>query len=105
MERLLRLKGFDAVAVATAVGAAKRLRDERFDVLLADPRLTPDHGRELVRLAEAKGTPSLAFTPLDEQADIDRSLASGFLHHLTLPVPLAEMVRIIKEIVGLNDPS
>lgn len=62
------------------------LRD-KFDLLICDIGLPDGTGFDLIEeIRKEHKTPALALSGFGTQADVAKSLAAGFDHHLTKPV-------------------
>ncbi|MGE5178650.1 MAG: chemotaxis protein CheB [Bacteroidota bacterium] len=101
---LLRLGGHEvhvAYSGPEALGAAGRIHP---DVVLLDiglPGMTGYEVAQRIRAQETEGrTLLIAVTGYGQPDDIDRSLGSGFDHHLTKPIDIAALRRLVPPVAA-----
>ena len=106
---LLRLAGHEII---TAYGAQEALaRAEGFgpSVVLLDIGMPEMSGYELARRIRSetwgRSATLIALTGWGQDEDRRRSEEAGVDHHLTKPVELTEITRLLPESVPVNDPS
>lgn len=99
MERLLQ-NDRHQVRAAASVGEARRLADrEAFDLVISDLALPDESGLALMRdLRSRYGLHGIAVSGFGMEADVAQSRAAGFDHHLTKPVSLERLRRLIGEV-------
>jgi len=103
---LLEMSGATVVAVASADEAVAALEREQPDVLISDGGMPGRDGWGLIEQvrswSQARGgrIPAIAVTGSALDADIAHSLLSGFDVHLSKPIEIEELVRIIARLVG-----
>ncbi len=97
--------------VRTACRAAEALRiasEDEFDVVLTDISMPEMDGFELRRqlreFPHMTNVPVLALTGFGRAEDIARAKAEGFLAHITKPIDVAKLVRLLRK-VGENSAS
>jgi two-component system CheB/CheR fusion protein len=102
MQRLLRKAGH-VVETAPSVNAGLRAFESAalpFDLLISDLGLPDGSGLDLMR--ELARRPSrvraIALSGFGTEDDVQRSLAAGFAAHLTKPVPMATLRRVIAQV-------
>lgn len=105
MSELLRVVGYRvtlAASVGEALAAAERVqREGTFDLVLSDLGLPDGHGADLMReLKRRYGLPGVAVSGYGTEADVRRSLASGFFAHLVKPIDVPLLLRTIREAAG-----
>lgn len=105
MSELLRAVGH-RVTVAGSVGealeAAERAQAEgTLDLVLSDLGLPDGHGADLMRELKSRyGLPGVAVSGYGTEADVRRSLASGFFAHLVKPIDVPLLLKTIREATG-----
>ena len=87
LKRMLARRGHQVVIAVNVADAVVKGSTEPFDLLLSDVGLPDGTGPELLqKLRPACAIPAIALSGFGSQQDIQRSLAAGFLLHLTKPV-------------------
>jgi len=109
--RLLSMHGY-AVDVARDVHSALELCDKnRYDVLLADIGLPDGSGWDLLRTLLLRcPIRAIAVSGYGYDHDIRKSIAAGFIEHLTKPVEAEKLIAAIERVAALPlrippDPS
>lgn len=109
---LVEAAGGEAIAVATAEEAMVQFRRHRPDVIVSDLSLPGMDGNEFIRQVrqiEAKErtrpVPAVACTATLLQADRQRSFEAGFQAHLTKPVDVDQLLRVLQGQVKPRDNS
>jgi signal transduction histidine kinase len=96
LTRLLARRHYEVVGAGCLSEARALVNKERFDILISDVGLPDGSGNEL--MAELRSRPGLAgivLTGYGMSHDVDRSLAAGFITHITKPVSAAELDRAL----------
>lgn len=104
LARLLKLKGHKTEAVYNAHKALERVKIFLPDVVLLDIGLPDIDGYGVARQMREDGSANIliALTGYGTTEDIEQARAAGFNHHLTKPVSLTELERVLEELCGLN---
>jgi CheY-like chemotaxis protein len=102
MQRLLRKAGH-VVETAPSVTAGLRAFESAvapFDLLISDLGLPDGSGLDLMRELAGRPNPvrAIALSGFGTEDDVQRSLAAGFAAHLTKPVPMATLRRVIAQV-------
>ena len=104
LEHLLKLGGAN---VTTATDGAQALRiaaKNRFDVILSDISMPEMDGFEfLKRLRQIRGNqdvPVIAITGFGRTDDVRRVRSAGFYSHLTKPLNIQQLARVLEQITG-----
>jgi PAS domain S-box-containing protein len=102
LAQLLRLQGHEVETVYTARDALLRAAAFTADVMLLDIGLPEMDGYELARkLREDRRSGALvAVTGYGQPEDVRRAREAGFAAHLTKPVTLPELERILEKLVA-----
>lgn len=104
LRHLLQLEGARVVSANDASKALDALHAERFDVLVTDIAMPGLDGFEL--LSRLRADPALhdlrvvALTGAGRAADARRSAEAGFDGHLTKPLQLDELLRVLHGVLG-----
>jgi signal transduction histidine kinase/ActR/RegA family two-component response regulator len=99
LERLLTLHHHKVRSVETAREALGLAATEAFDVVISDLGLPDMSGIELMRhLRSALGLRGVALSGYGMEQDIAESRDAGFCHHLTKPVRLEQLRKVIASI-------
>ena len=102
---LLEMSGAIVVAVASVTEAVAALEREQPDVLVSDGGMPGRDGWGLIKQVrdwpEARGgrIPAIAVTGCALDTDIAHSLLAGFDVHLSKPIDMDELVRVIARLV------
>jgi CheY-like chemotaxis protein len=101
LAELLQLHGH-SVAIATSASDAIALAGRQsFDVVLSDLGLPDASGYELMaQLRRRFAIKGIAVTGSARQEDVERGRAAGFDAHLTKPVTLRELTRVLEHVAG-----
>jgi DNA-binding response OmpR family regulator len=99
MERILKRFGH-RVRVATTVAAALSIAATYpFDLLISDIGLPDGTGLDLIReLRIGRSVVGIAVSGFGMESDIAGSLEAGFVAHLTKPIDVGRLERIMGEI-------
>jgi CheY-like chemotaxis protein len=106
MALLLRKSGVSVVAVASADEAIAALEREQPDVLISDVNMPRRDGWALIEEIRARPTsrrgrvPAIAVTGFANEQDKVRSRDAGFDAHLSKPIDVGELVRLISSLVN-----
>jgi len=92
MRRLMTRWGWNVCWAATAKSAMEAASAQRFDFVVSDLGLPDGSGHDVMRqLRQAYGLSGIAVSGFGTDEDIQRSLAAGFVQHLTKPVDFEEL--------------
>lgn len=98
MEMLLRRQNHTVSAASTAQEALDLASRETFDVVLSDLGLPDMSGIDLMRqLRDRFGLRGVALTGFGMEEDVARSREAGFTHHITKPLRLDQLRRVLRE--------
>ena len=102
MRLTLELKGYRVDIAASQHEARAQLAAQSFDMLVCDLGLPDGSGLELMAL-RPPGLPrrAIAFSGNGSPEDIERSIAAGFLEHLTKPVDPEQLIGAIERVAKL----
>jgi CheY-like chemotaxis protein len=99
-----------ATAMASAREALERLQAEPHDLLISDIGMPIEDGYMLMErvraLPPAQGgrIPAIALTAFAHNTDRAKALLAGYTAHATKPIDPAELVLIIRSIIGARNP-
>lgn len=89
LSRLLRNWGYECDRATDVQTALQAVQDERPDFVLSDLGLPDGSGHDLMRrLHDEYGLRGIAFSGYGMEKDVQQSLSSGFVSHLTKPFDL-----------------
>jgi PAS domain S-box-containing protein len=98
---LLRIAGHNVRTVHDGAAAVDAVLSEEPDLAVLDigmPKLNGYDVAKRIRASESKRTVLIAITGWGQEEDKRRSAAAGFDHHLTKPVDIATLDKIIAEL-------
>ncbi|ATC63139.1 hypothetical protein CMV30_03745 [Nibricoccus aquaticus] len=94
--RLLRRDGHQVVAAMSVAEALAAAAENTFDLVISDLGLPDGTGTELMeKLRASHGLRGVALSGYGMEEDLTRSAAAGFIAHLTKPVAIAELRRVV----------
>lgn len=106
LARILERCGAHVTSAASAGEALTALARERPDVLIADINMPVEDGYSLMRRVRALGPEAggnvvaIALTAHGSLEDAERAKAAGFSVHMPKPVFPAELVTLVRRLVG-----
>lgn len=99
LELMLTRKGYDTVVVPDGLKAVELLRSEKFDIVIADIKMTPLSGIDVLKEAK-KLHPETVVIMISAYANPDtavEAMREGAYDYLPKPFDIDEMYRIIEE--------
>ena len=94
--RLLTAAGHSVIGVKTIAQALAAAAENAFDLVISDLGLPDGTGTELMKqLRDTYGLRGIALSGYGMNDDIARSLAAGFIAHLTKPVDFVHLQRAL----------
>ena len=98
MEMLLRRQNHTVASASTAQEALDLAAQEKFDVVLSDLGLPDMSGIDLMRMLRDRfGLRGVALTGFGMEEDVARSREAGFTHHITKPLRLDQLRRVLRD--------
>jgi len=95
----LRRAGHDVIVVPTAQAALGRDDLASFDVILSDIGLPDGNGWDLMKkLRPNTSAFAIAMSGFGGEADVQRSLAAGYQHHLVKPFVPAALEDVLRRV-------
>lgn len=100
MVRLLNLSGHRVTTATSLASARSAAEAESFEVVISDLGLPDGSGLELIQqlLARNPGTKGIALTGSADHASAEECLRAGFLKHITKPVDIAALEKVLEQI-------
>ena len=107
VEKILGLiDGVTMISARTAELGIELARKERPDIIILDINLPGISGIEALRslkaFEETKNIPSIAMTASATRKDLEEGLAAGFDTYMTKPIDVADFIRLIKKLLGID---
>jgi signal transduction histidine kinase len=94
--------GCEAITATDAAEGVRLAAAHRPDVIISDIGLPNIDGYELMRrireIAELAQVPAIALTGYARREDRDQALAAGYTAHIAKPVPMPELLQLVKEL-------
>ena len=102
MRSLLELEEYEVVAAASFQGALRVAESQVFDVVVSDISLEDGNGGELANVLKARpGFSSTTFIAMSGWSESERpDEAVSFDHWLQKPVPLADLLDLLRRVRG-----
>jgi CheY-like chemotaxis protein/anti-sigma regulatory factor (Ser/Thr protein kinase) len=98
---MLRLLGYEAVAVYSAAQALQLLAESDFDLLITDQTMPGMTGIELIRRVVAeKGLKSILTSGYSEQIEESQALAAGAAGFMQKPFGRATLAKMVRHVLG-----
>ena len=100
---LKRIPGAKIVEASDGVDALKKLKEERFDLIVSDINMPLMDGLKLVSMIRNdpanQSIPIIIVTTEGSQADRDKGLALGANAYLSKPIQTNELLKVVKELL------
>jgi len=107
----LELEGFEVLEASDGHIGVDTARQHIPDLIISDISMPEMDGYQLLRelrtLPQMENVPAIALTGYGRTADIERAHTEGFADHLTKPIDIDELLRIVKRLTdddGANLP-
>ena len=97
----LHIAGFDTSSAPDGFDAIKRLREETYDLIIADINMPRMDGYEMLERMREQGneTPALLLTARHDNEDVNRGFRLGADDYVTKPFRLEELILRVKAIL------
>ena len=102
LERLLTRAGYRVTTADSVATGAQQAERQTFDALISDIGLPDGSGYDLLaklRLIDP-ALPAVAVSGYGMEEDIQRSREAGFFAHLTKPIELPQLKKVLREIAA-----
>jgi two-component system CheB/CheR fusion protein len=100
--KLLELEGAFVESARSGAEALEIAQRKRFDLVVSDISMPEMDGYELLRslreLPEMDKVPAVALTGYGRNIDVDRAKQEGFAEHLTKPLDIDKLLKIVREL-------
>jgi two-component system CheB/CheR fusion protein len=98
------MEGANVQAASSGKLGLEALSKENFDIVISDIGMPEMDGYAfLAAMREGNHVaPAIALTGFGAKADIDKAMAAGFTAHLGKPIPLDQMIFVIKQTLNGN---
>lgn len=101
--RILEQRKFHVVAAASAEAALTEASHGSFDLVLSDIGLPDGDGYGLMeKLKTERNLKGIALSGYGMEADLARSKAAGFLAHLTKPINMGILDRVLENVLAMR---
>jgi two-component system CheB/CheR fusion protein len=104
--KLLEIEGAFVDLARSGADALEIARNKRFDLIISDISMPEMDGyqllRELRQLPDMDSVPAVALTGYGRAADVERAHEEGFAAHLTKPIDIDQLLRIVRRLTGEN---
>jgi len=105
MSTLLKLEGAQVVTATSGAAALQHAADGAFDLLISDISMPGMDGYELLQRlrqqhAHYAQTPAIALTGFGRAEDVAQARAAGFTAHLTKPIDLDQLIKLVVATTG-----
>lgn len=111
LETLLKINGMKVTTASSAAQALKMLKQKRPDILISDVGMPDEDGYEFIgkvrRLSPEQGghVPAIALTGYVSVQDQNQALEAGYQQHLSKPVDIDKLIKMLKSLVTTNKQS
>jgi two-component system CheB/CheR fusion protein len=104
--KLLEIEGAFVDLARSGADALEIADRKRFDLIISDISMPEMDGYQLLRelraLPNMESVSAIALTGYGRAADIERAHAEGFAAHLTKPIDIDQLLRIVRRLTGEN---
>lgn len=104
MRALFEMKGAGVVTATSGAEALRKTAGVNFDLLISDISMPGMDGYELIRRLRRETRTAhiaaIALTGFGRPEDEERARAAGFDAHLTKPIRLDQLIRLVVDAVG-----
>jgi two-component system CheB/CheR fusion protein len=104
--KLLEIEGAFVDLARSGADALEIAGRKRFDLIISDISMPEMDGyqllRELRQLPDMDSVPAVALTGYGRAADVERAHEEGFAAHLTKPIDIDQLLRIVRRLTGEN---
>ena len=101
MSMLLKSHGCSVTLAGSVQEALQTLQTDAFDLLISDIGLPDGSGLDMMRqIAATQPMKAIALSGYGMEEDVRKSKEAGFVAHLTKPVDIQALVRMLREILG-----
>jgi PAS domain S-box-containing protein len=104
--KLLELEGAFVDLARSGTEALEIASKKRFDLIISDISMPVMDGYQLLsklrKLPDMENVPAVALTGYGRTADVERAHAEGFAQHLTKPLDIDHLLRIVQELTSEN---
>jgi signal transduction histidine kinase len=98
-QKLLRAAGHRVETAASVAAALRMVGETPVDLVISDVGLPDGTGHELLtEIRRTRPVKAIALSGYGSEEDVQRSLAAGFEAHLTKPVPMSVLRRVIANV-------
>ncbi|REJ80739.1 MAG: hybrid sensor histidine kinase/response regulator [Acidobacteria bacterium] len=96
LSELLGILGLEVIEAGSLADARRRATESDFDLLISDLDLGDGSGHELMQeVRREHDRPGIALSGFGTEADIERSHQAGFFAHLTKPIHLEDLKKVL----------
>lgn len=107
LSALFKIAGAEVIAAASGAEALQIADESEFDVIVTDISMPAMDGFEFLRrlrlLPAQRDVPVMALTGFGQAEDMERAEAAGFFSHVTKPLDLDKLLRILREVPTHRD--
>jgi PAS domain S-box-containing protein len=104
LSALLANRGYEVETTNSVRGAVDHVRKNSYDLILSDIQLEGESGWDLPgRLP--RPIPAIAVSALGTPANVEMSLRSGFIDHITKPFRINDLDAEIQKVLAIPDPQ
>jgi len=106
LDKYLAKNGYKTETAFTGSTAIRKLKDERFDLILSDYRLPDKNGLDILNQAKIRDQrlPVIIMTAYEEMATAVQLIKSGAYDYITKPLIPEEVLRLINEALDKKAP-
>ncbi|OZI30747.1 chemotaxis protein [Bordetella genomosp. 10] len=104
---LLSMEGAHVQTAGSGALGQEALAEGDFDIVISDIGMPEMDGYAFIEAMRAMGhaMPAIALTGFGAKRDVDRAKSAGFAAHVGKPVPLDQMVSVVRRILNGDAPA
>lgn len=102
LSKLLQIEGAEVTSAGSGSEALNLASTKNFDLIISDISMPEMDGYQLLselrRIPAMAHVPALALTGFGRNIDVERSRQEGFAEHLTKPVDVDKLLRVVRQL-------
>lgn len=106
LKDVLKLEGFDVVEAYDGLECLEKARSSPVDVILLDVNMPKLDGweacRQLKATPQTQSIPVIFLSAYAQKHEVEKGLALGAVNYIAKPIDIAELIRIVRQTLGMD---